>query len=121
VLKDIPVYCTDAAAIHDLVLSWLWPLWTPPAISLHLHFQHIIGPGTSLPCRAVPTLQPITWACQPPLTCSCHGLPFSTSGTHCFLVILLILYCQSIFHVQATFSLSQDSCSRSKDGSWHVW
>lgn len=74
--------CTDAAAIHDLVLSWLWPLWTPPAISLHLHFQHIIGPGTSLPCRAVPTLQPITWACQPPLTCSCHGLPFSTAGTH---------------------------------------
>ncbi|CAL5222557.1 g4938 [Coccomyxa viridis] len=67
----------DAAAIHDLVLSWLWPLWTPPPTPLQLYFQPVIGQGTALACRAAATLQPIIWAYQAALTCACHGLPTS--------------------------------------------
>ncbi len=67
--------CADAAAIHDLVLSWLWPLWTPPPLPMQLYFQPVVGAGTALACRAVATLQPITWASQAALTCACHGLP----------------------------------------------
>ena len=70
----------DAAAIHDLVLSWLWPLWAPPATPLQLYFQQVIGEGTALACRAVTALQPITWASQAPLACACHGLPTAASS-----------------------------------------
>ena len=65
----------DAVAIHDLVLSWLWPLWTPPPMPLQLYFQPVIGAGTALACRATAAIQPIAWASEAVLTCACHGLP----------------------------------------------
>lgn len=65
----------DAAAIHEVGLSWLWPLWTPPPMHLQLYFQQVIGGGTALPCKAVAALQPITWASQAALACACHGMP----------------------------------------------
>ena len=70
----------DAAAIRALVQSWLWPLWVLPAVHLELHFQHIIAGATRLPCRAVKSLQPISWTSQRLLTCPCHGLPMRPGG-----------------------------------------
>ena len=61
-----PSGLADAAAIRALVQSWLWPLWALPAVHLELHFQHIIAGSTSLPCRAVKSLQPINWTSQRP-------------------------------------------------------
>ena len=70
----------DAAAIRALVQSWLWPLWALPAMRLELHFQHIIAGATRLPCRAVKSLQPISWTSEPLQTCPCHGLPMRPGG-----------------------------------------
>ena len=72
--------CADAAAIHELALSWLWPLWAPAPMRLQLCFQQVIGGATALPCRAVAALQPITWTSRPAPACACHGLPTTAYG-----------------------------------------
>ena len=70
----------DAAAMHELALSWLWPLWAPAPMRLQLYFQQVIGGGTALPCQAVAALQPITWTSQAAPACACHSLPTTACG-----------------------------------------